>query len=102
MEGLTFARIDGRKVNCAIAGVFGDNAKDTGIPADVWRYYLLSNRPETQDTEFRWADLQALLPCLPLSAITRGCAGDRPSLLLQGRAFLLASVSHLTTNRAMG
>jgi len=22
-------------------GVFGTNAKDTGIPSDVWRFYLL-------------------------------------------------------------
>ena len=26
-------------------GVFGDDAKNTGIPCDVWRYYLLINRP---------------------------------------------------------
>ncbi|KAL1612460.1 putative methionine--tRNA ligase, cytoplasmic protein rar1 [Paraconiothyrium brasiliense] len=35
-------------------GVFGNNAKETGIPSDVWRYYLLSHRPETGDTEFEW------------------------------------------------
>jgi methionyl-tRNA synthetase len=35
-------------------GVFGTNAKETGIPADVWRYYLLSHRPETGDSEFEW------------------------------------------------
>ncbi|MCJ1259568.1 hypothetical protein MMC24_007407 [Lignoscripta atroalba] len=35
-------------------GVFGNNAKDTGIPADVWRYYLLKNRPEVGDTQFEW------------------------------------------------
>jgi len=28
------------------SGVFGDNAKDTGINSEVWRYYLLANRPE--------------------------------------------------------
>lgn len=27
-------------------GVFGNDAKDTGIPVEVWRYYLLTNRPE--------------------------------------------------------
>ena len=27
-------------------GVFGTNAKETGIPFDVWRYHLLSHRPE--------------------------------------------------------
>ncbi len=35
-------------------GVFGDSAKKTGVPSDVWRYYLLSHRPESGDTEFTW------------------------------------------------
>jgi methionyl-tRNA synthetase len=35
-------------------GVFGNNAKDTGVPPDVWRYYLMKNRPETGDTQFEW------------------------------------------------
>ena len=35
-------------------GVFGDSARDTGVPSDVWRYFLLSHRPETGDTEFTW------------------------------------------------
>ena len=35
-------------------GVFGNNAKETGVPPDVWRYYLLKNRPETGDTQFEW------------------------------------------------
>ncbi|XP_008222906.1 PREDICTED: probable methionine--tRNA ligase isoform X2 [Prunus mume] len=42
-------------------GVFGNNAKDTNIPVEVWRYYLLTNRPEVSDTLFTWADLQAKL-----------------------------------------
>ena len=37
-------------------GVFGDDAKNSGVPADVWRYYLLSNRPEQADTNFDWED----------------------------------------------
>ncbi|ESO85667.1 hypothetical protein LOTGIDRAFT_229481 [Lottia gigantea] len=37
-------------------GVFGNNAKDTGIPADVFRFYLLFVRPESQDTAFSWDD----------------------------------------------
>ncbi|CAG8885770.1 unnamed protein product [Penicillium egyptiacum] len=36
-------------------GVFGTNARETGVPADVWRYFLLKNRPETGDTQFEWA-----------------------------------------------
>jgi methionyl-tRNA synthetase len=39
--------------------VFGTDAVETGIPVEVWRYYLLANRPEAQDTDFKWADLQA-------------------------------------------
>lgn len=35
-------------------GVFGDTAKETGVPPSVWRYYLLSNRPETADSQFEW------------------------------------------------
>lgn len=37
-------------------GVFGNDAKDTGIPADVFRFYLLFVRPETQDSTFSWTD----------------------------------------------
>ncbi|QDS76269.1 hypothetical protein FKW77_001662 [Venturia effusa] len=36
-------------------GVFGNNAQATGVPADIWRFYLLSHRPETSDSEFEWA-----------------------------------------------
>ena len=39
-------------------GVFGNDAMDTGIPADVWRFYVYYNRPETSDTLFTWADFQ--------------------------------------------
>ncbi|KAK7690960.1 hypothetical protein QCA50_006063 [Cerrena zonata] len=37
-------------------GVFGPAAKETGIPVPVWRYYLISTRPETADAMFSWAD----------------------------------------------
>ncbi|XP_063997761.1 methionine--tRNA ligase, cytoplasmic isoform X2 [Pogoniulus pusillus] len=39
-------------------GVFGDAAQGTGIPADTWRFCLLSLRPEGQDSAFSWADLR--------------------------------------------
>ncbi|KAL0773138.1 hypothetical protein Bca101_038289 [Brassica carinata] len=42
-------------------GVFGNDVKDTNIPVEVWRYYLLTNRPEVSDTLFTWGDLQAKL-----------------------------------------
>lgn len=38
-------------------GVFGNDAADTGIPSDVWRFYLMYMRPEAADTAFRWEDL---------------------------------------------
>ncbi|KPI37619.1 Methionine--tRNA ligase, cytoplasmic [Cyphellophora attinorum] len=45
---------DGKFSKSRGIGVFGNNAKDTGVPADVWRYYLLKNRPESSDTQFGW------------------------------------------------
>jgi methionyl-tRNA synthetase len=39
-------------------GVFGSDAKETGIPADVWRFYLFYNRPEKSDAVFTWKDFQ--------------------------------------------
>ena len=40
-------------------GVFGNQAKETGIAPDVWRYYLLKHRPETADSQFEWRDFIA-------------------------------------------
>lgn len=37
-------------------GVFGDDAMNSGVAADVWRYYLLANRPESADSTFLWED----------------------------------------------
>jgi methionyl-tRNA synthetase len=39
-------------------GVFGEDARNTGIPADVWRFYIFYNRPEKADTLFTWKDFQ--------------------------------------------
>ncbi|MDC7126204.1 MAG: methionine--tRNA ligase [Spirochaetales bacterium] len=39
-------------------GVFGTDARDTGIPADVWRFYIYYNRPEKADVQFTWKDFQ--------------------------------------------
>lgn len=40
-------------------GVFGNDAIESGIPPEVWRYYLLLNRPEGSDAVFTWDDLAA-------------------------------------------
>ena len=39
--------------------MFGDDVRSTGIPSDVWRYYMLHNRPEGADTVFLWEDFQS-------------------------------------------
>ena len=39
-------------------GVFGTDAKETGIPADVWRFYIFYNRPEKSDAMFTWDDFR--------------------------------------------
>ena len=39
-------------------GVFGTDVMNTGIPADVWRFYIFYNRPEKSDTLFTWKDFQ--------------------------------------------
>ncbi|MDR1466174.1 MAG: methionine--tRNA ligase [Treponema sp.] len=39
-------------------GVFGTDAMETGIPADVWRFYIFYNRPEKSDALFTWKDFQ--------------------------------------------
>ena len=39
-------------------GVWADEALEK-YPADYWRYYLISIRPETKDSSFTWEDFQA-------------------------------------------
>jgi methionyl-tRNA synthetase len=50
-ENGKFSKSEGR-------GVFGTDAMETGIPADVWRFYIFYNRPEKQDALFTWKDFQ--------------------------------------------
>lgn len=45
---------DGKFSKSRGIGVFGNDAADTGASASVWRYYLLSSRPETGDARFDW------------------------------------------------
>ena len=39
-------------------GIFGNDVQETGIKADVWRFYMFYNRPEKQDFTFTWKDFQ--------------------------------------------
>ncbi|CAH1408079.1 unnamed protein product [Nezara viridula] len=47
---------DGKFSKSRGIGVFGNDAKETGIPSDIFRFYLLYIRPESQDSNFSWAD----------------------------------------------
>ena len=38
--------------------MFGNDAQETGIPADIWRFYLMYIRPEGQDSSFCWDDFR--------------------------------------------
>ncbi|KAI3380203.1 hypothetical protein SNEBB_003452 [Seison nebaliae] len=40
-------------------GVFGNDAMNTKIPSDIWRFYLIYIRPETYDSRFEWNDIQS-------------------------------------------
>ncbi len=37
-------------------GVFGTDVRETGLPTDLWRFYLLMIRPENNDSAFNWAE----------------------------------------------
>ena len=45
---------DGKFSKTRGVGVFGDNVLSTNIPSEIWRYYMLSIRPEKSDSIFTW------------------------------------------------
>ena len=47
---------DGKFSKSRGVGIFGDNVQSTGIPSEVWRYYMLAIRPEKSDSIFTWTD----------------------------------------------
>jgi len=49
---------DGKFSKSKGVGVFGNDCMDTGIPAEVWRFYLFFHRPENSDYQFTWSDFQ--------------------------------------------
>ncbi len=58
-EYLNYA--DGKFSKTNGIGIFGDDAMKTGIPSDVYRFYLMIQRPELHDMEFSWNDFQTKL-----------------------------------------
>jgi methionyl-tRNA synthetase len=52
-----YLNYEGRKFSKSKGiGVSGEDAIDTGIDPDLFRYYLIRNRPEKNDTQFLWND----------------------------------------------
>jgi len=49
---------DGKFSKSRGVGVFGTDAKDSGIKADAWRFYIFYNRPEKQDYQFTWKEFR--------------------------------------------
>ena len=39
-------------------GVFGTDAMESDIAADIWRFYIFYNRPEKSDFQFTWKDFR--------------------------------------------
>merc|ERR1712050_442936 len=64
---------DGKFSKSRGVGVFGNDAQSTGIHADVFRYYLLSVRPEQSDADFRWSDLALRNNCELLKNLGNFC-----------------------------
>ena len=55
MSVLEYLQYEGTKFSKRNSvGVFGNDVVETGIPVEVWRYYLLNNRPESSDSQFTW------------------------------------------------
>ncbi|MEM1101915.1 MAG: class I tRNA ligase family protein, partial [Pseudomonadota bacterium] len=74
-------------------GVFQDQALDI-LPADYWRWWLLSNAPETSDSEFTWErfqegvnkDLADVLGNF-VSRVTKFCRSKFSEAIPEGGAF---------------
>lgn len=59
MSSTEYLNYEGGKFSKSLGiGIFGNDVQDTGIPADVWRFYMFYNRPEKSDVTFTWADFQ--------------------------------------------
>ncbi|MCL2174932.1 MAG: methionine--tRNA ligase, partial [Treponema sp.] len=59
MSSTEYLNYEGQKFSKSRGvGVFGNDAIETGIPADVWRFYIFYNRPEKSDAMFVWDDFR--------------------------------------------
>lgn len=59
IKSFNFLNYDGGQFSTSLGrGVFMDQALDI-LPADYWRWWLLSHAPENSDSEFTWDNFQA-------------------------------------------
>jgi len=59
MSSTEYLNYEGGKFSKSLGiGIFGNDVQETGIPVDVWRFYMFYNRPEKSDVTFTWADFQ--------------------------------------------
>ncbi len=57
--GLQYLNFEGQKFSKSKnIGIFTDQVKNSGIPLDYWRFYLINILPETKDTDFSIADFK--------------------------------------------
>ncbi len=59
IKSFNYLNYDGGQFSTSLGrGVFMDQALDI-LPADYWRWWLLSHAPESSDSEFTWDNFQA-------------------------------------------
>ncbi|HDH27782.1 MAG TPA: methionine--tRNA ligase [Euryarchaeota archaeon] len=59
VAGLQYLNYEGDKISKSKGfGVFCENLPDAGLSSDIWRYYLTLLIPETNDSEWKWAEFQ--------------------------------------------
>lgn len=57
LSGIEYLNYEDRKFSKSNGiGIFGDQAKVTGLDSDIFRFYLAYIRPESQDAAFAWDD----------------------------------------------
>ncbi|MDR1248084.1 MAG: class I tRNA ligase family protein, partial [Treponema sp.] len=59
MSSTEYLNYEGGKFSKSLGvGIFGADVMETGIDADIWRFYIFYNRPEKADALFVWKDFQ--------------------------------------------
>ncbi len=107
IKGLNYLNYDGGQFSTSRGrGVFMDQALEI-LPADYWRWWLLSHAPESSDSEFTWENFQAsvnkdLADVLGnfVSRVTKFCRSKFGEVVPEGGAWGMrekALIAELTT-----